>query len=69
MSPQDASAINSSAKETTAQEPQDDAREDADNLSAKHATDATHPSANQSIKKTHIIFNPVIFALNNTLSF
>ena len=37
MSPQDASAINSSAKETTAQEPQDDAREDADNLSAKDA--------------------------------
>jgi len=41
MCKQDDSATTPIAKETTDQEPQDDAREDADNLYAKHATDAT----------------------------
>jgi hypothetical protein len=56
MSPQEDSVITPSATETTDQEPPEDAREDADNLSARHATDATYPNANQSIKNTHYIF-------------
>jgi hypothetical protein len=59
LSPQDATVITTSAKETTAQEPQEDAQEDADNLYAKHATDVITVVANNTTYKLYF-HNPVM---------